>query len=579
MPCPRPFILLLLLVPMTAPHCHQATEDECEEHTAFVPGHGLVGEGFDITTLARKGAYVVDVGRWERPDGTCTLCSNTLQDGDLQRLPLAMADWRIQVSCKSLVASSLHRSAVEVANEACTAVENDWRVGLEVDVPSKGSAHVAVAGSRSKMAEFSAAKAQEDKYSFASHEVSCQYYRFRIAHQPPLSPHFTRAIRDLPRDYTPASHVEYHNFIAIYGTHYLTNVHAGGRIRDITAIRTCQTALDGLTADEVKDCLEVEAAVSTGSETAKVEAASKMCREQRQKENLKTSFHEAYRERHTEIIGGHDHIDLLFSNRQDASAYTSWLEGVKANPGLLSYTLAPLHILVKKEDPRRKALQRAVSKYIHGRALWRNCTQPCPPGTQRSARDPCSCVCPGDDVANTMCCSKKRGLGKLEVTIKRGQGLWGDYFSRTDAYVKVFYLEKLLQTSTVNNNDNPTWNIRLDFGAVTVTVASKLRVQVWDEDNGWDNDLLGTCDELVVAGASQQKTCYLQHGKLEYQYQLQCGPSLGGDKCQDYVPQPPGVAVNWTGIGKTLGGKQGDESKRGGAGRDLQGPHLVQPLL
>ncbi|XP_019352986.2 perforin-1 isoform X1 [Alligator mississippiensis] len=580
MPRPGAFILLLflLVLPVTARYCHQATVKECKEHTAFVPGHGLVGEGFDITTLAQKGAYVVDVGRWERQSGTCTLCINTLQNRSLQRLPVAVDDWKVHGSCQKRVASYLHYSAVEVVQEASKAVENDWRVGLQVAIPLQARAQVALAGSCSKTAIFSMDKARQDKYSFASHEVSCQYYWFRITDNPPLSPHFTRAVRDLPEDYTPASRPEYHQFIAAYGTHYLNQVHLGGRVRDVTAVKTCQTALDGLTADEVMDCLNVEAAMSIGKGRGKLKPTAKVCQDQRQKENLKTSFHEAYHERYTEVVGGHKHTDLLFSNKRDPSAYTSWLESLKVNPGLVSYSLAPLHVLVKKQDPRRLALQQAVSEYIHDRALWRNCTQPCPPGTHRSTKDPCSCLCPGDAVANTMCCSRKRGLGKLEVTIKCGQGLWGDTFTQTDAYIKVFYQDRLIQTSTVKDNNNPVWNISLDFGAVKVTEASKLKVQVWDKDFGWDDDLLGTCNEPVVAGASQEKTCYLTHGKLEYQYELQCGPSLGGEQCQDYVPQPPGIAVNWTWTGRAVGEKNGDESKRGGAGRDLRGSPLVQLL-
>ncbi|KYO29890.1 hypothetical protein Y1Q_0013789 [Alligator mississippiensis] len=142
--------------------------------------------------------------------------------------------------------------------------------------------------------------------------------------------------------------------------------------------------------------------------------------------------------------------------------------------------------------------------------------------------------------------SQDWGQGKLEVTVKHGKGLWGDYRSQTDAYIKVFYQERLNQSRTVNNNNHPIWNICLDLGAVKVTRASQLKVQVWDKDSGWDNELLGTCDEPLVAGASQQKTCYLNHSKLEYQYKLLCGPSPGGPQCQDYVPQPRhGRQIDW----------------------------------
>ncbi|KAG6926587.1 perforin 1, partial [Chelydra serpentina] len=168
--------LSLFIFPGASSHCHTGTAEECEEHTAFVPGHNLAGEGIDVTTLGRKGAYLVDTSHWQRLDGTCTLCRNSLLEGQLQRLPLAAADWREKVSCRRKISSAVKESAIGVVRAAGAVVQNDWKVGLEVEVKPSVNTQVTLAGSHSKLAEFSSEKSQQDKYSFTSHEVSCAYY-------------------------------------------------------------------------------------------------------------------------------------------------------------------------------------------------------------------------------------------------------------------------------------------------------------------------------------------------------------------------------------------------------------------
>ncbi|XP_037754839.1 perforin-1-like isoform X2 [Chelonia mydas] len=528
--------LLLFIFPGASSHCHTSTVNECKKNTAFVPGHSLAGEGIDVTTMARKGAYLVDSSLWQHQDSTCTLCRNRLQRGQWQRLPLAVVDWRVRVSCRRKLSSSVQQSAMGMMDLAASAVQNDWKVGLDVPVKPKVNVQVALAGSHSKLASFVVDHARMDKYSFMSHEVSCGYYRFRVSEMPPLTSHFTLALENLPEQYNSKSKLEYQQLISNYGTHYLSQLQLGGRARDVTAVRVCEASMSSLTDDKIKDCLSMEAAVSIGM--GSVKSGYSKCEEEKKKGKVQGSFHETYRERHVEVEGGESTSDVLFS-RSDAKVFSAWKESLKDSPGLVSYSLHPIHILLEQDDPKREALRRAVSEYIRERALWRNCTRSCPPGTQRSAHDPCSCVCRGDTMTNTMCCSRERGLGKLTVTVKMASGLWGDYFTATDAFVKVFFERREMRTGTIWNNNNPVWNVHLDFSTVRITSASKIRVQVWDEDNKWDDDLLGSCDIPLEGGGPHRKDCYLNHGRIWFQYSLRCGPHLGGPSCSDYVSQPP----------------------------------------
>ncbi|CAM2114998.1 unnamed protein product [Caretta caretta] len=271
--------------------------------------------------------------------------------------------------------------------------------------------------------------------------------------------------------------------------------------------------MSSLTDDEIKDCLSMEAAKSIGM--GSVKGGHSKCEEEK-KGKVQGSFHEMYRERHVEVDGENSTTDVIFS-RSDAKVYSAWMESLKGNPGLVSYLLHPIHILLEQDDPKWQAPMRAVSEYIRERALWRNCTRSCPPGNQCSAHDPCSCLCPGDTMTDTMCCSRERGLGKLMV----------------------FFERREIRTDTIWNNNSPVWNVPLDFGTVRITSASKIRIEVWDEDNKWDDDLLGSCDIPLVSGGPHQKDCYLNHGRIWFQYSLRCGPHLGGPSCSDYVSQPP----------------------------------------
>uniref|UniRef100_A0A8C3YL65 Perforin-1 n=1 Tax=Catagonus wagneri TaxID=51154 RepID=A0A8C3YL65_9CETA len=529
-------LLLLLPVPAPAP-CFTAARSECRRKLKFVPGAWLAGEGMDVTSLRRSRTFLVDTQSFLRQDGTCTLCQNDLQKGALQRLPLALTNWHTQSSsCQRKVLKEEGRSTEEVAREAASNIRNDWRAGLDVTPKPSSNVQVTVAGSHSQAANFAAQKTHQDQYRFSLDSVECRFYSFHLVHRPPLHPEFKKALRTLPPHFNTSTEPDYLRLISSYGTHFIQSVELGGHITALTALRTCELALDGLTAKEIEDCLSVEAEVSI-SGRASSSAAYKACEEKKQQHKMGTSFHQTYRERYAEVTGGnHTSIhDLLFGNQAGPEQFSAWVASLQDSPGPVDYTLEPLHVLLQSRDPRREALRQAVSKYVMDRARWKNCSRPCPPGRRKNPKDPCQCVCHGSSATDQDCCPRQRGLARLEVMNFMAMGLWGDYFTATDAYLKVFFGGQELRTSTVWNNDHPRWATRLDFGDVLLPTGGPLRVQVWDADSGWDDDLLGTCDRTPQSGL-HKVTCHFDHGHLTFSYDAKCLLHLTGEKCLQYGP-------------------------------------------
>ncbi|XP_078508613.1 perforin-1-like [Lissotriton helveticus] len=515
--------------------CRTGTVNECKK-LGFIPGHNLVGEGIDIVTLRRKGSYLVNTDRYKRADGTCTICANSMLEEQLQKLPLSVVDWRVHNKCNRQVSSSVIHSSFQVMESAASSVKNDWKVELDIDVNPQASMKSVMAGSHSSLAEFAGGKSKTDRYSFTSHEISCTYYSFRTTDRPPLTHQFYLTLRGLPASYDKKTKARYRQVVDTYGTHYITQVNLGGKIRDVTAIKTCESSLDGSSVDEVKDCLNLEATANVGGK-GNAEAVRSACEELKKSKNFKGSFHETYNERQTEIVGGHLSADLLFSDGKDPEPFNDWIESLKVTPGILSYSLQPIHQLIRRCGPQKENLKLAIRDYVLEKTLWKNCSNTCPSGAQPSKRDSCSCFCPGGHGVNSMCCSTSRGLAKMTVEILYATGLWGDYVTKTDAYVKLKFEAKELRTSTVLNNDNPSWKSHFDFGMVHLNEASTLHLEVWDEDNRYDDDRLGLCNKQLASG-THEDICYLNHGSLTFKYSLVCGPSLGGPKCLDYVPSP-----------------------------------------
>ncbi|KAF5905299.1 macrophage-expressed 1 protein-like, partial [Clarias magur] len=165
-------VSILLTLCHQSSGCRRGTENECEK-APFVPGYNLAGEGFDVVKLQRKGAYLINVKSHRLDNRTCTVCKNRFQGGQMQKLPLAIVDWRPFSRCGKQLSSALHHSIDSLIKSSASLINNNW--GMDLSLEDVGKA--VLGGSHSDIAKFAQSQHMMDKATFALHEMSCTYYR------------------------------------------------------------------------------------------------------------------------------------------------------------------------------------------------------------------------------------------------------------------------------------------------------------------------------------------------------------------------------------------------------------------
>ncbi|XP_069838374.1 perforin-1-like isoform X2 [Dendropsophus ebraccatus] len=530
------FWLLLLLHhrPSMSSHptnsgCRPGTKKECKE-AKFVPGHTLLGEGINIVTMEATGSFLLDL---QEVGKKCVICDNPHNMNMPQKLPKALVDWRPETSCSRNIQSLVSRSAVAVAEESTSSVQNDWKVGLNVNLVVK--AKTALGGSQSKMVKFADSKSVNDNYSFLSQKLECSFYSFRLGSKASLTPHFQKSLEELPASYKKSSKAKYRRLIESFGTHYITHVKVGGWTQEVTAVRTCEVAMNGLKMDEVKDCLTVEAEVGIfkNSVSSKVDR----CKNILNKMGYVGDFHQAFSERAWKVIGGNATFDLLSPVKATPEVFDKWMESLKTYPGLVSYSLDSIHNLVRTKGRKKRNLRLAVSEYIKAKALTQNCS--CPGRQVISHGDDCSCTCKASGYSSPDCCPSYRGAARLILTAIHATNLVHDVGSVGDGYVVFRFGGAYRRSSTIMNNKNPTWNERFDLGIVQLNPSKTYTIEVWDKDVRYD-DLEGRCVRLLTSGSTTQ-SCPLRRGIFIYSLSVTCADHLAGPFCQDYIPEPQRV--------------------------------------
>lgn len=169
---------------------------------------------------------------------------------------------------------------------------------------------------------------------------------FRLHSRPPLSKEFEVSLKNLPSTYNHKNTSAFRQFISVYGTHFIRRVHLGGRVHSITAIRTCEATMSKMSVHTVSNCLSVEARATIKGITPS--AASSFCLAKSKSLKTGATFKQAFSDRTTEVLGGDgDMGDILF-NPKGVTGFKKWLRSLKRVPGVVSYEISPLHLLVRQ---------------------------------------------------------------------------------------------------------------------------------------------------------------------------------------------------------------------------------------
>lgn len=342
------------------------------------------------------------------------------------------------------------------------------------------------------------------------------FFSYRVMDQPELSAEFTKHLLQLPTHYSEKTKSLYRRIIDTYGTHYIHHVRLGGRVRQVTAFRTCLATLTGFLESDIKNCLNIELKITLGFLPVNTSHSNKCSNIL--KDNMNMGFSQRLLTQKLEVLGGEKYFQDLVFHQSPAKAYENWMNSLREYPDIISYDIFPLHHLVTDPD-LSASLRRAVTEYIEENML---------PSEQNQNHE-----CNPTANLDHNCCPLRAGHGTLTVVVQHATGLKGDFFTQTDGYVTVWYNNKYVETGIVINDNNPEWNIIYNFGSVEFGHA--LIFEVWDSDVMF-NDLVGRCVVYPERG-THSHSCRLSKGVFYFTYSAQCDAHLAGYRCGRYSPK------------------------------------------
>uniref|UniRef100_A0A3B5Q0Q2 Perforin-1-like n=1 Tax=Xiphophorus maculatus TaxID=8083 RepID=A0A3B5Q0Q2_XIPMA len=477
-------LLSVLLVHSSVLSCRIGTQSECDA-APFVPGHKMVGKGFDIVRLQIKRALVINVKTYLNPRETCILCSNPLQNHTYQKLPSSVVDWSASSQCSADIISSYHTTVSSLIKAYTSQDTNDWTVrnnSNSLNNRSKRtatfSAHTvspATIMSRMEILFFSLSSDRSWLLKKLSNFVLVS--SFILSPTPPLSAEFKRQLDILPSHYNYSTRNEYRKLINTYGTHYFRLVELGGRLRRLISSRSCLSTLNGLTSSEVTKC--------TKQQISDNEFLNQM-KSKPDKIDSATNFSSGLHQHYSEVLGGDGWLGEFSISQNDSTAYMNWLRSLIEHPEVVSFSFRPLYQLVPNKLQQAE-MKTAIEQYLKDTAVKKSLQEPdCEGSTPNLSSD---------------CCPLYASRGNLSVTIVRGWNLYGDVIGKTDGWVDA-----------------------------KVDTSLALKIEVWDQD--WKyHDLLIECMKYLSQG-THTFTCKSALGNVEVKYTLTCDPHLTGEKIE-----------------------------------------------
>lgn len=165
-------------------------------------------------------------------------------------------------------------------------------------------------------------------------------------------------------------------------------------------------------------CISLGLTVGLGK--AKLRAGHNTCTKVLQNQDVASSYSSGLHQHYTEVVGGTGWGGAVALTHNNSLGYRNWLKTLKDVPGVVGYSLRPLHELLS--DWRQKlALKAAIEQYLKDNAIRRSTRQP---------------YCRSYPNLDFRCCPERAWRGTLVVTIVRAWRLKGDFWGKTEGYVE-----------------------------------------------------------------------------------------------------------------------------------------------